>query len=243
MSGTWQHQPVTKSTDIHLSPVQELVIRVRVCKPRASKYLSGKVFGFPGSGECRALPLLCSLPLFQAVLVLRGSINVPLLQRVGDMLPQTPAQGQGAQGGVRRALLSQPSAAGHQSGEQQAEATLSTPVFQVPQLGNHHSPRILITFVDQIFRFTQLPVFCHAIFSADSVYVPDSLPPELFSQSRLRFIFIISSSHSLLIFLQSPDDRCLILGFFAVRFLNYKGVSAKTQECTELGHWLVQQGH
>lgn len=49
------------------------------------------------------------------------------------------------------------------------------------------------------------------------------------------FIFTISSSHSLLMFPHPPNDRHLILHFFAVKFLNYKGVSAKTQECIELG--------
>lgn len=117
--------------------------------------------------------------------MLRGRIDVPLLQRVGDVLPQVPGQGE-AQGRVRTALP-QPSAAGHQSGEQQAEATLSMLVFQVPQLGNHHSPRIYIKFVEQIFRFTQLPVFCHAIFSADSV--SDSSPPEFSSQSRWIYFY------------------------------------------------------
>lgn len=117
--------------------------------------------------------------------MLRGGVDVALLQGVGDVLPQAPGQGEGAQGRVRTALP-QLRAAGHQSGEQQAEATLAMPVFQVPQLGNHQSPRI---FMDQLFRFTQHPVFCHAMFSADSVYVPDSSPPELFSQSSWIYFY------------------------------------------------------
>ncbi|KAG9355692.1 hypothetical protein JZ751_000530 [Albula glossodonta] len=36
------------------------------------------------------LPLVITLPLLQTVLMLRGPVNVPLLQRHGDVLPQPP---------------------------------------------------------------------------------------------------------------------------------------------------------
>lgn len=147
--------------------------------------------------------------------MLRGGIDVPLLQGVGDVLPQAPAQGEGAQGRVR--TLPQPSAAGHQSGEQQAEATLSMPVFQVPQLGNHHSPTIFITSGTRFSDSLNTQYFAMQ-FSQQTLFMFLSLHHLSFFLKAVGFIFIISSSHSLLMFLQSPDDRHLICGFLQLIF-------------------------
>lgn len=55
--------------------------------PSLNPYLLGEVFGHPGFVVSRSLLLLPSLSLLQPVFVLRGLVNVPVLQRLGDMLP------------------------------------------------------------------------------------------------------------------------------------------------------------
>lgn len=53
-------------------------------------YLFGEVFGRPGLVVGRSLLLLPPLPLLQPVFVLRGLVDVPVLQGLGDVLPQSP---------------------------------------------------------------------------------------------------------------------------------------------------------
>lgn len=55
-----------------------------------SVYLFHEVFGRPGFVIGRSLLLLPPLSLLQAVFVLRGLVDVPVLQGFGHMLPQPP---------------------------------------------------------------------------------------------------------------------------------------------------------
>lgn len=69
----------------------ELISLVSQCQPLSPSslplYLFSEVFGCPGFVISCSLPLLPPLSLLQSVFVLRGLVDVPLLQRLGDMLP------------------------------------------------------------------------------------------------------------------------------------------------------------
>ena len=51
------------------------------------EYLFSEELGRPGFVIRRSLLLLGSLPLLQPVFVPRGLVDVPVLQRLGDVLP------------------------------------------------------------------------------------------------------------------------------------------------------------
>lgn len=53
-------------------------------------YLFSEVFGRPGFVVGRSLLLLPPLSLLQPMFVLRGLLDVPVLQSFGDALPQPP---------------------------------------------------------------------------------------------------------------------------------------------------------
>lgn len=55
-------------------------------------HLFREVLGRPGFVVSRSLLLLGPLPLLQPVFVPRGLVYVPILQGLGDVLPQTPAK-------------------------------------------------------------------------------------------------------------------------------------------------------
>lgn len=165
---------------------------LKVSKPRDSKYLFGKVFGFPGSCERGALPLLRSLSLFQAVLVLRGGIDVPLLQRVGDVLPQAPAQGEEHKGGEREQLYHSPALLNTRPVSSrlrpQYPCQFSNTVAWEPSLLGYSS-HLWTTFSDSLSsQYFAVP------FSQQTLFMFFS-PPELFFFSKQVDLFLLSPGH------------------------------------------------
>lgn len=217
--------------------------RHRVFKIRQWKYLFGKVFWFPRRCKSHTLPLLCSLSLFKAVLVFCCCINITFFQRIGDVLPKVPAWWRRSTSDRVRTLLPQPSAwldnstaRGRLMPRSPCHFCKSHRRVMVHRL--EYSPHLWTRFSDL------LNSQCFAMqVNFPNSFCSCSWPFTTWAFFSKQMDLFLSFPVRILYWWSTPKWHAFILRLFAVKFLNYKGMLAKSQEYIILGHWLFPPGY